>query len=59
MTREEVAEALGLSVGCVRRTERRALKKCRRWCDDHGLELADLISTDDTDHTTTLRSEST
>jgi hypothetical protein len=40
---EVVAQELGISRELVRRTERRALKKCRAWAALNGYRLEDLI----------------
>lgn len=39
----EVAQSLGLSRQAVEQIERRALIKCRKWCETHGYELSDLV----------------
>ena len=56
MTREEVAESLGISPGLVRRIELRALRKCLKWCEEHGLELSDLLIEDNDNEHTQFRS---
>jgi transcriptional regulator with XRE-family HTH domain len=48
MSQLEVASILGVSRETVRRIERRALQKCRAWCDAHGYKLDDLIGSVDT-----------
>jgi hypothetical protein len=42
MTPQEVAEELDIPTVEVRKIERRAIGKLRRWCADHGLTVADL-----------------
>ena len=42
-TLEEIASELGVTHQRVQQIERRALKKCRRWCAQHGLRLTDLL----------------
>jgi hypothetical protein len=42
MTAQEVAEELDIPTVEVRKIERRAIRKLRRWCADHGLTVADL-----------------
>ena len=44
MTFAEIAAVLNCSQQAVQQTQRNALKKCRRWCAEHGLQLADLLN---------------
>ena len=44
-TLEEIGDEMGISRERVRQLEHRALQKCRRWCDRHGYDLADLLPT--------------
>lgn len=46
LTQSEVAADLGISQQTVAETEQRALRKCRLWCEQHGLKLDDLIRDD-------------
>ena len=39
----EIAAELKVSHQAVQQIERRALRKCRRWCAQHGLRLTDLL----------------
>ena len=43
VTREQIAERLGLSVERIGQLERRALEKMRRAADERGLKLEDLL----------------
>jgi hypothetical protein len=43
LRREEIAQELGVTRERVRQIERRALEKCRVWCDRRGYRLEDLL----------------
>lgn len=43
LSHHEVGLALGLHKSTVRRIERKALRKCREWCETHGYDPASLI----------------
>ena len=42
-TLEEVAQHLGVTRQAVQQTEKRALEKCKRWCEERGLDLWDML----------------
>jgi DNA-directed RNA polymerase sigma subunit (sigma70/sigma32) len=42
MTPQEVAEELDIPTVEVRKIERRAIGKLRKWCEERGLTAADL-----------------
>lgn len=43
VTYEEIGEQLGVSHTRVQQIEKRAIRKCRRWCAEHGYEPGDLL----------------
>lgn len=43
VTYDAIAAELGLTRQAICAIERRALEKCRRWCDRHGYRLEDLL----------------
>ena len=43
MTREQVAEAMGLSVQRIQQIETEALEKCKRRLEEQGYTLDDLV----------------
>lgn len=42
-TLEECAQVLGITREGVRLIEKKALAKCRSWCEAQGLDLEDLL----------------
>lgn len=49
MTHHEVAQALGLHHSTVKKIERKALFKCKQWCQDHGYDLEALLPEHESD----------
>lgn len=43
MTLQEVANELGFSHQYIKRVEQKALRKLRRFCDEQGISIRDLI----------------
>ena len=42
-TLTDVAQELGVSTQAIAKTEKRALRKCRIWCEKRGLDLKRLL----------------
>ena len=43
MTLDEIARIEGVTKERIRQIEYSALRKCARWCNQHGYRLGDLI----------------
>jgi len=46
-TLEQVAYSLGVTKERARMIEMSAIRKCRRWCDAHGVDLDALLPFDE------------